>query len=642
MKNNVLAHIHSVAPKVLETVDVCLSSKKVSKVNSALTEAKNKTGEAIATLLQHPNRRSLSGTRRSLTAIDNLLAGLMHGLETRELNVNQFRTVCSNLKSNFIPKLETSLSNEEENFKAEAGILSEQEEAELTPQQQAIRQALLAHQTSESGMVGRYDNEQDKPFDYDKEQLTIEQEDEKRRNQLASITGDVERRLARLRSLISTVPKRLNAPYGILKLPIAPHFETQSASNPVLLDKLAIPHMEIPLGNLPRDAAHGVVRMERYVIFEQQTVLMVSKSYVESMMEKKQGAIDDENSEEFKAMRARRKKLKAALAEAEETLGKKVDEFSATPSIEKEVARLKAEASKLEREMKKAVEGRLNAADKKILAHYNEVRENLGKVNNEIDSLTEELDAKKITQDDYAVKVVNLRKRQKELGEARELAEEAADAMFERNAKSKEFRDLNKSLRIARKKYYKADAQERARTRLIPDAEQRIAVVTQELEKFEESVKAKRRSVKRAGPAITPEDYARSVLSVINERTHNHYDLVSNRAAPNPHISSNAQDILFFWIMPTQKLSALMRHTGGKAKVLQWDFPFERESHATASDEDGEQVQQQPQGWVHLKDRDPTSLSREDLLEFLEYPQNAKYRPEGWKSRHKAVRRPQE
>src|SRR5438067_1778263 len=169
MKNSVLAHIESIVPQVVANIEVCLSSNKVGTVNAALTEAKAKTAAALASVIDHPNKRSLSSTRKALTAIDNLLTGLQHGLETRELKVKDFRAVCSNLKTNFIPKLETSISNEQEGFKVASGVTDEKG-VELTAEQQAIRQALLTHQVSESGITGRYENEQDKPFDYDKEQ----------------------------------------------------------------------------------------------------------------------------------------------------------------------------------------------------------------------------------------------------------------------------------------------------------------------------------------------------------------------------------------------------------------------------------------------------------------------------------------
>lgn len=612
MKNNVLAHIHSVAPKVSETIEVCLSSNSVSKVNAALSVAKNKTAEALASVAQHPNKRSLSSTRKSLTAIDNLLAGLMQGLETRELKVKQFRAVCSNLKTSFIPKLENSISEEVDKFKAEAGMMVE-ENPELTPEQQQIRDALLADQSAEAA-----------ESDYERTERETNQEEEKRRQQLANISGDVERRLARLRSEISNMPKRLNAPYSIVKLPVAPHFETQAAINPTLLDKLAIPHTEIPLPNLGRDGAHGAARMERYVIMEQQPILLVSKAYVEAILNKKTADIEDDNSEQAKAWRARRKQLAKDLAEAEENVGKAVDKFSATPSVEAEVQRLKTEARKLERQMQAATRERFNASDRKTYESFVEAGNSIATLNETLNDLSEKLKAKEIEFDDYAAQTPQLRKDLRAAQEKREELEQHVDALYEKYAKSKDLKDLNKSLRIARKKFYKAENAENARNRLIPDAEERVAMVTKASEKFEEEIKSKRKAIKRAGPPITTEDYAKSVLSVINERTHSHYALVTPTPAPNPRISSNAQDILCFWIMPTQKLSALMRHTGGKAKVIRWDFPFDSERFEKPVDD--------RKGWIHPSD-DPNHA------DFLEFAKNKAHRPQGWKSRYPATSR---
>jgi chromosome segregation ATPase len=366
---------------------------------------------------------------------------------------------------------------------------------------------------------------------------------------------------------------------------------------------------------------------------------MISKSHVESILNQKQGELDDDNSEQSKAWRARRKKLVEELEKAEKALGVAVDKFSATPSVKNQELELKSTADKLDRQMKRAVESKFKPSEQKIHADFLAAGKRMFDITQEIDQLSVDQKEGKVTFEEYAQKVPKLREEKKELEAKRELADEALDKLYEKYGRaSQDLRALYKELRAARKKYYATQNAEYARNRLIPDAEQRIAQINQAREKLEEEVKSKRRAIKRAGPPITPEDYARSVLSVINERTHNHYDLVSNKAAPNPRISSNAQDILFFWIMPVTKLSALSRLTGGKNKVLQWDFPFDRERHES----DDESTSSDAKGWVHLKDRDPTSLSREDLLEFLEYPQNAKYRPEGWTSRYKAVRRPKD
>lgn len=612
MKNNVLAHIHEVAPRVSETIEVCLSSKNVSKVNAALTSAKNKTAEALASVAQHPNKRSLSSTRKSLTAIDNLLAGLMQGLETRELQVKQFRAVCSNLKTSFIPRLENSISEEVDKFKAEAGMMVE-ENPELTPEQQEIRNALLADQSAEAAET-----------DYERTERETNQEEEKRRSQLANISGDVERRLARLRSEISNVPKRLNAPYSIVRLPVAPHFETQAAINPTLLDKLAIPHTEIPLPNLGRDGAHGAARMERYVIMEQQPILLISKAYVEAILNKKTADIDDENSEQAKAWRARRKQLAKDLSEAEAGLKEAIAEFKASKTLKPEVDALRRDMNKVERELRAALQSKFSAAEKATYENSLTESKKMSSLEESIAQLDEKRKNDAIELEEFHVEMAKLRKAMREAQTLRSLYEEEIDSYYEKYAKSKDLKDLNRRLRIARKKFYKKENEELARLRLIPDAEERIATINKNSEKFEEEIKSKRKAIKRSGPAITTEDYAKSVLSVINERTHSHYALVTPTPAPNPRISSNAQDILCFWIMPTQKLSALMRHTGGKAKVIRWDFPFDSERFEKPADD--------RKGWIHPSD-DPNNP------DFLEFAKNKAHRPQGWKSRYPAPAR---
>ncbi len=73
---------------------------------------------------------------------------------------------------------------------------------------------------------------------------------------------------------------------------------------------------------------------------------------------------------------------------------------------------------------------------------------------------------------------------------------------------------------------------------------------------------------KKVLPKITPSDFAKSVLEVLNEKAPSKYVLVSNQSMPNPR---NAH-ILFFWIMPQRTLSALIR--SGWKRVAHWGFPW--------------------------------------------------------------------
>lgn len=655
MKNTVLKQLSSVQSTITSMVEVCMSTKKVSQLNDALSKAHKKTTAALASVAEHPHRRNLSQTKKSLTVIDNLLSGLQQGLESRELRVKEFRAACSNLQSNFVQKFGESLSSEIDKFKVEAGIVAEEDDSEiesvqLTDEQQRIRQAIIAAEVSDDEVSE--DVEED---EHERETRIADQRDAERKHALDETAGDVERRLTRLRSMRKLLPERMTTPYSMLRLPVVPNFEGEAAKNPVLLEKLAIPYTEIPLYGA---AGSGVpigltkVKMERYVIFEQQMILLISKSFVNNLLEHKTEQIEEENKDEFGEHRKARKQLAYRIEVAQKSVDKAILESKTIPSQEEEIKRLNAKMRGYKADIDAVFTSSYTEAEKKLVEELVELNGKVGAAERAIDKRIQlhrsggevkpnvptdasEKDRAEILRQHSEDKLIPVNVR---FERDKKKLQHELDALYARqktlaskvNVVQKKYAktaDLKKKLEqigIMERKLVKARAAETARERLVPDAEAELKRLNEESERNEDALKNKRKSAKRAGAPITPQDYARSVLSVINERSGSKYALVTPIAAPNPR---NSRDILCFWLMPTSKLSALMKSTGGKAKVAQWDFPFESERHV--------KIDEQRSGWVHPSDDNTHG-------DFLEFKKNEKHRPAGWKSRYgKPIKRPE-
>lgn len=588
MKNDVLSQLTLAKSTIASTLEVCLSSNKVKELNAVLSAARKQTTEAIASVVEHPNKRNLTQTRKSLTVIDNLLGGLIEGITSKELSPKEFRAVCGTLQSKFIPTFEESISSELDKFKAEAGIVEGEDDAELTEDQQDIRNAILAAGTTEEEEVSEDEEEES---EHDREARIKQRAEEERQVELDGIAGDVGRRLTRLRGMRKLLPQRMQTPYSVLRLPVVPNFETEAAKNPVLLEKLSIPFTEIPLHGSGVPVGLNKVKMERYVIFEQQQILLISKDYVNQLLQRKTGERDAEVKEVIGDKKGRIKDYKSRIDNATAEIEKANNEI---PTIRAEIKRL---SDKLDAKMRDRVVTSLllqvdGPAEKKLVAEIAELEQKL--------------------------KAHNVEKAE-QVSMRAEVTKAIETLYKQRVAKSKGKPKIAKEVEqvfIIQSKLHKNNAQLLNVEQKIETLEANKRSAETQITKTQDSVKETRKAVKRSGAPITSEDYARSVLSVINERTGSKYALVTPIAAPNPR---NARGILCFWIMPSSKLSAMMKATGGKAKVTQWDFPFESERHV--------QIQEERKGWVHPSD-DPSNA------DFLEFAKNKHHRPEGWKSRY--------
>lgn len=296
MKRNVLAQLENVHALVASTLTVCQNSKKSKELKEVLATAKTEVSNALASIAESNKRRRLSQTKKTLVVLDNTFSGLLEGLNSRELSVTDFRAVCANLQTKFIPNFETSLSTESERIRsraqggANADVVTLQDE-NLTESQNAVRAVLSAEADQHVAAATKdlentptvtsaevhddEDEEDDDSETEDEREERIQRERERRDDEEVDV---VERRLKRLGKTREVLPTKLKTPYTLMRLPVVPIFETANATYPPLLEKLAIPHTEIPL---PLSASQG-----RYVIFEQQVLLLISRKAVNDMIEK--------------------------------------------------------------------------------------------------------------------------------------------------------------------------------------------------------------------------------------------------------------------------------------------------------------------------------------------------------------------
>lgn len=621
MKNDVLAQLQKAQSTITSAMELCLKTKKVKEINTALSSAKEQTTEAMSSVLSHPNRRSLSKTKKSLQVLDNLVSGLMNGLAQKELGVKDFRAVCSTVQTKFIPQFSESLSNEAENFSQAAT------EPELSDTQKQIRDAVMA--ATENTVAEPEEGETER-----EERIARE-----RRDRQQSIANDknssvIEQRFARYREERSRLPMALKTPYSVVRMSIHPRFENGSPTNPILLEKLGIPYSEIPLGSVPR--SHGInttQKVERYIILEQQMVLLVSKSHLSGILDRKKEDLQDENKEEFKSFRVRRKKLAAELLTATENIEKA---RRAVADMESQAAEIKRLSEKIAT-FNSRIQGKLKSSyteedQQKIDARKAKL--------SEIDSLSEQ---------HYAL----YQKRKTNFGdklaqEHEEVKSKLDSARLELNDLNKEVEEINRKyqtkypeitkdmeqLAICERKLTNAQKIETQRQRMVADAETTAQRIKDAQERNEEALKEARRGAKVEKKHLddrsaTNEDYARSIISVINERTGSKYDLVTPKPIANPR---NSKDILCFWIMPAGKLSAMVRGSGGKATVQYWDFLVDRNQKDDVVAEAS-----------NLEDRQKKHVDPREVpgtQEFYELSKNKHLRPKGWKSKYgKPVKR---
>lgn len=637
MKRNVLAQLGNVQSLVISTLKVCQGSKKSSEIKQVLANAKAEVGKALHSISESNKRRRLTQTKKSLVVLDNTFSGLIEGLQAKELSVSEFRAVCSNLETKFIPKFQESLSSESDRiiarFQGGASADASVPEEALTEQQVAVRAAIAAASDVDHDVAAAtqaLDESQtvtSSEVEDDEEEDEIEEDEDEREERLTrersqrddADADEVADRLARLRKMRNLMPAKLKTPYSMVRMPIVPIFETANATHPNLLDKLSIPNTEIPL---PLSASQG-----RYVIFEQQVLLLISRDSVNDMIEQQKTNRDARTKETVKEKKGGLKTLTDKIQAVQMALERARKKAGATR--EPRIKELEAKVDQMQRDLDKKFNSGRTPEERELrlqIARADRTEagtQNVGFLLKARNALRrEEVAIEKLSLEDRKKALKGLHKLQTALEEA-EAKYKGLQKQLEKlrmvradktdKANMAEIKELEKKLRILRKK-------EEERVRPVRDLEERYARLNAQYEEEEEKIVITRRSAKRA-TNMSAEDYARSVLAIINERGGTRYSLVTNIATPNPRNT----DIMCFWTMPSGKLSALLKATGGKAKVKEWSFPWSDERHRT-----GERPEST---WVHPS-RNPKHP------DFLEFDQNKHLRPEGWKTRMKKPPKP--
>ena len=668
MKRNVLAQLVNVQSLVASTLAVCQSSKKSKELKDALASAKTEVNKAISSIAESNKRRRLSQTKKSLVVLDNTFSGLIEGLNSRELSVNDFRAVCANLQTKFIPNFESSLQTEAERIRsrtqggADAAAHIQNVDANLTEQQQAVRAALVdesdehvaaaTHDLDNTPMVtsAAYEDEEedeDEPEDEDQREERLQREREQRDDEELDL---VEKRLKRLGKTREVLPTRLKTPYTMMRLPVVPIFETANATYPPLLDKLAIPNTEIPL---PLSASQG-----RYVIFEQQVLLLISRKAINDMIEKQKAMRSTDLRGEVKERKGGQKALEVEITKTQESLEKLRAKLKAKGSLLPKIKVLETKIDEDQRELdKKFRNGRTEEERQLYLEVYRATRSDKG-TNTPGFLLAARNDAAKAENEQKKLPVEKRKGIPAKLVKALEDAEKKYAKMQRDLSKMRMKRateaDKAKMVELKELGVKLADMQKREteRSKPVREMEQKLARLNERYAEEEQRISDRKRAVKKA-VNMTPEDYALSVLDIINARGDTHYSLVTSIAAANPR---NA-DILCFWLMQSGKLSALLKATGGKAKVKSWTFP----AYEKKAGEELKSVNDRAAKWVHVSRRPLEQMQKpngklvtidgktarydmEQVDEFLEYAHNEEYRsmfyPNGWKSKMKKPPKP--
>lgn len=674
MKRNVLAQLDNVHSLVVSTLHVCQNSKKSKEISQALANAKAEVNKALSSISESDKRRRLTQTKKSLVVIDNTFSGLIEGLQAKELSVSEFRAVCQNLEQKFIPRLQESLSNESERINARtqaaADAAAAKESTELTDKQSAVHAALTANGDADKHVAAATKALDESAIvtssEVEDEDDLVETEDE-REDRLAreraqrsdDELGDVARIMSRLNKMRDTLPTKLKTPYTMVRMPIAPIFENQNnATHPNLLTKLSIPHTEIPL---QLSASQG-----RYVIFEQQVLLLISRDSINEMIEQQQVNRAAGVKSLVKNKKGALKALEERIQTTQTALEKARTKYKAKPSLEPSIKEMENRISSIQRELDNRLrEGRT----KEELKLSNEIRYATRSHPNtkEVGFLLAARNAAHQAETKYKEMPEHVKGRDKAF-DAWKKAEEVlidAEAKFEEmndtlnklrmsratkadKAQMREVKELEKELRITRKKH-------EARQRPVMELESEYARLNAQYEEEEQKIAETRKAAKKASN-MTAEDYARSVLAIINERSGTNYSLVTNIAVPNPRNT----DILCFWLMPSGKLSALIKATGNKAKVKEWSFAW---ADTAKAKQEHQAAQRRAESWKHPSQRTledmqvPAPKGRlvqidgkvgrydmEQIDDWLEYKQNEKFRevfyPNGWKSKRKANPKP--
>lgn len=104
-----IEHATSLTTEVSRILSECEDIRHVSKVMEKLQEAKSLVKGALDAYSSSIRNRVHYKVKKHIVSISNTLDGLINGIEDKEISRQQFKAVCANVQSNFIPALLESI-----------------------------------------------------------------------------------------------------------------------------------------------------------------------------------------------------------------------------------------------------------------------------------------------------------------------------------------------------------------------------------------------------------------------------------------------------------------------------------------------------------------------------------------------------
>lgn len=121
MKQSTLERLQYAQASVSGTIETCCTTKKVKAIVKSLRDSHTVLASVIEHIQQQPRsvNKKLLKTRKSLVALGNTFQGLIDGVSSQDITFKEFRQVCQNVKTTFIPKLDAAVAHETTNLPPE-------------------------------------------------------------------------------------------------------------------------------------------------------------------------------------------------------------------------------------------------------------------------------------------------------------------------------------------------------------------------------------------------------------------------------------------------------------------------------------------------------------------------------------------
>ncbi len=592
MRNNIAAQLDTVHSVIGHCLTECAGTNKSAVLKAELAKAKNQITASVEALQNYSKPRAFTRTRKALVAIGNTVEGLYEGLATREIAMKDFRAVCSNLQTKFVPNFVKHLAAEVEALSGSTSVVQPEPEAEPEASAQIVVPERLQGLSADLKAVHSLadirrllaaapplpadpevvDHEQEAKDAADEEseeeRSDREHKEAEYRRQNADDISSLET-LTILRAKRNLLPQRLVKPnlFTIAKLPLVPIFpENFNITSERNLKRNAIRHSII----------------QGYAFLEEQLILCVSRTQIEKADVSKATKSDLVVKSKIKDIKKVKEKTNDLSTELTQ---RNIDLADELAKLNKRYEAMSEKTSKLELGYRATISKiyKISKPEKeRIEAAFLSRKEELTELDDSetkqlrrlhtgtglVQPTTKELEKLKTAGD-----------RQDALDAHRSsvnavlLSKAKAHIATLKKSERKELLLLKTKLEELRAELKKP----RAIQKRIRDLKEMMKSVTSQLGDLENDAARRDKDIhntkkllKPKVAHVTPSDYAMTVLAHINEASGANYTLVTNEFKVNIR---NA-DILCFWIMPAQKMNALFRDSGGKTKV-QWSFPWD-------------------------------------------------------------------